>query len=67
MVLGPLLMYFSYLAFGLYLIFSIPPVVECLKSNNRNKVGWTALIIFLPFLGPLIYLNFASGRSLSEL
>lgn len=67
MVLEPLPMYFYYLVFALYLLISIPAIVECLNSNNRNKIGWIALIILLPFLGPILYLNFAAGRSLSEL
>jgi hypothetical protein len=47
---------------GLFLfIFWIVALVDCIKSNNPNKVLWILLIILLPFLGTILY--FVLGKS----
>ena len=45
----------------------IMAVRDCLKSNNDRKALWIAIIVLVPFLGPLLYFQFAQGRFNSEL
>lgn len=51
----------NYLISLLCLILWIVALVDCLKSNNPNKVVWVIVIILLPFLGSILY--FAMGKS----
>ena len=43
-----------------WFILWIVALVDCLKSNNPNKVVWVIVIILLPFLGSILY--FVLGR-----
>lgn len=51
----------NYLISVLCLIFWIVALVDCLQSNNPNKLVWVIVIILLPFLGSILY--FALGKS----
>jgi len=51
----------NYLVGGLCFIFWLVALVDCLRGNSANKVGWIIVIIRLPFLGPFLYFLF--GRS----
>jgi hypothetical protein len=52
------------------LLFVIPVIlwfwalIDCLKSNfsGSNKLIWILLIIFLPVLGPILYLLIGRGQ-----
>lgn len=52
------------------LLFLIPVIlwlwalIDCLKSNfsGSNKLIWIVLIIFLPVLGPILYLLIGRGQ-----
>lgn len=35
-------------------------LIDCLKSNNPDKIVWVIVIILLPFLGAILY--FLVGR-----
>lgn len=35
-------------------------LIDCIKSNNPNKIIWIIVIILIPFLGSLLY--FLIGR-----
>lgn len=35
-------------------------LIDCLKSNNPDKIVWVIVIILLPFLGAILY--YAVGR-----
>ena len=50
----------NYLISVLCLILWIVALVDCLKSNNPNKLVWILVIILIPFLGSLLY--FMIGR-----
>jgi hypothetical protein len=50
----------NYLIGLLCFIFWIVALVDCIKSNNANKLLWIIVIILLPFLGTILY--FALGR-----
>jgi hypothetical protein len=45
----------NYLIAVLCFILWIVALVDCIKSNNPNKVLWIVLIILLPFLGSILY------------
>lgn len=45
----------NYLIAVLCFVFWIVALVDCIKSNNPNKVLWIILIILLPFLGTILY------------
>ncbi|HRE79740.1 MAG TPA: PLDc N-terminal domain-containing protein [Opitutaceae bacterium] len=45
----------------LCLILWIVALVDCIRSNNSNKVVWIIVIILLPLLGSILY--FLLGRS----
>ena len=60
-------MHLSYLFIAIYLAASILTVADCLRSNNQSKAGWIALIVFLPLLGPILYVGLAPGRFVSDL
>lgn len=49
------------------LVMLIVAVAACLKSNSEYKVRWLAVIILLPFFGPLLYFQFARGHYVSDL
>jgi hypothetical protein len=51
----------SYILSVLWFVLWIVALVDCLKSNNPNKVVWVLVIILLPFLGSILY--FLVGRS----
>jgi hypothetical protein len=51
----------SHLISILCVILWIVALVDCLKSNNPNKLVWVIVIILLPFLGSILY--FAIGKS----
>ncbi len=51
----------SYLLSILWFVLWIVALVDCIKSNNSNKVVWILVIILLPFLGSILY--FLVGRS----
>ncbi|MET0262209.1 MAG: PLDc N-terminal domain-containing protein [Rariglobus sp.] len=42
----------------LILILWIFAIIDCVKSNNPNKVVWIIVIILVPFLGSLLYFLF---------
>jgi Phospholipase_D-nuclease N-terminal len=67
MVAASLFMYLRYLLYALWIALLIAAVVDCLKSNNQNKVGWIAVIVLMPLLGAYLYFRFAQGRFVSEL
>lgn len=51
----------NYLIGLLCFIFWIVALVDCIQSNNSNKVLWILIIILLPFLGTILY--FLLGKS----
>jgi uncharacterized membrane protein len=51
----------NYLLSLIWFILWIVALVDCLRSNNPNKLVWVIVIILLPFLGSILY--FALGRS----
>lgn len=51
----------NYLISVLCLIMWIVALVDCLKSNNPNKLVWVLVIILLPLLGSILY--FLLGKS----
>ena len=52
----------NYLISLLCFVFWIVALVDCIKSNNPNKVLWVLVIIFLPFLGTILYFAFGKSR-----
>ena len=44
----------NYLIAVLCFVFWLVALVDCLGSNNPNKVLWVVLIILLPFLGSIL-------------
>ena len=58
---------FQLLIAALWLFLLVLAFMDCLKSHNEHKGRWIALILLLPFLGPLFYFRFAHGRFVSEL
>ncbi len=53
----------NYLISVVCLILWIVALVDCIKSNNSNKVAWILVIILVPFLGSILYLLFGRGRA----
>lgn len=51
---------FGYLLSILWFVLWIAAIVDCVKSNNPNKVVWIIVIILLPFIGSILY--FLIGR-----
>ena len=51
----------NYLISVLCLVLWIVALVDCLKSNNSNKLVWIIVIILVPFLGSILY--FLIGKS----
>ena len=62
-----MLLFLNLLISALWLTMLIVAVLDCLKSNNEHKAGWIAVVVLLPFLGPIFYFQFAQGRYVSEL
>ena len=65
--------YFNLMAFLLsilfvllWLVMLIVAAADCLKSNNEYKARWIAVMILLPFLGSILYFQFARGRYVSD-
>jgi cytochrome bd-type quinol oxidase subunit 2 len=56
-------MNFNYLIGLLLFIFWIVALVDCIRSNNSNKLLWIILIILLPFLGTILYFILGKSRS----
>ena len=52
---------FNYLLSVLWFVLWIVALVDCIKSNNPNKVVWIIVIILVPFLGSILY--FLLGKS----
>jgi len=52
----------NYLVGLLCFIFWVVALVDCIKSNNPNKIVWIIVIILLPFLGTILYFLFGRGR-----
>jgi len=53
----------SYVLSVLWFVLWIAAIVDCVRSNNPNKVVWIIVIILIPFLGSILY--FLLGRSRS--
>lgn len=53
----------NYLLGLLVFIFWIVALVDCIRSNNPNKVMWIILIILLPLLGSILYFVLGKSRS----
>ena len=51
----------NYLLSILWIVLWIVALVDCLKSNNSNKLVWVIVIILLPILGSILY--FVIGKS----
>jgi hypothetical protein len=51
----------NYLLSILWFVLWLAALIDCIKSNNSNKVVWIIVIILLPFLGSILY--FLLGRS----
>ncbi len=45
----------NYLLAVLCFIFWFVALIDCIKSDNPNKLLWIVLIILLPFLGTILY------------
>jgi uncharacterized RDD family membrane protein YckC len=53
----------NYLIAVLVFIFWIVALIDCIGSNNPNKVLWIILIILLPFLGTILYYLIGKTRT----
>ncbi len=53
----------NYILSVLCLVLWIMALVDCLKSNNSNKIVWILVIILLPFLGSILYFLIGRGRA----
>ena len=53
----------NYLIGLLCFVFWVVALVDCIRSNNSNKVLWVAIIILLPFLGTLVYYMLGKSRT----
>ncbi len=51
----------SYILSVLWFILWIVALVDCVRSNNSNKVVWIIVIILLPFLGSILYFLFGKN------
>ena len=51
----------------IWLTMSIVAVSDCMKSKNENKARWIVVIVMLPFLGSILYFQFARGKFVSDL
>ncbi len=52
----------NYLIGILCFIFWIVALVDCIQSNNSNKLLWVVIIILLPFLGTILYFLLGRGK-----
>lgn len=52
----------NYLISIVCVILWIIALVDCIKSNNSNKVVWILVIILVPFLGFILYFMFGRSR-----
>jgi hypothetical protein len=52
----------NYLLYILSIVLWIVAIVDCVKSNNPNKVVWIIVILLLPFLGSILYFLFGRSR-----
>lgn len=53
----------NYLVSVVCLILWIVALVDCIRSNNSNKVVWILVIILVPFLGSILYFLVGRGRA----
>ena len=53
----------NYLISIVCLILWIVALVDCIQSNNANKIVWILVIILVPFLGSLLYFAIGRGRA----
>ena len=51
----------NYLISIVWFVLWILALVDCLRSNNPNKLVWVIVIILLPILGSILY--FILGKS----
>lgn len=51
------------LIYILCIVLWIVALVDCLRSNNSNKIVWVIVIILLPFLGSILYFLIGKGRA----
>ncbi|HWA28366.1 MAG TPA: PLDc N-terminal domain-containing protein [Lacunisphaera sp.] len=51
----------NYLISIVWFVLWLAALVDCLQSNNPNKVVWAIVIILVPILGSILY--FLLGRS----
>ena len=51
---------------ALWLFMLLAAVTDCRRSRNEHKVNWLILLVLLPFLGPIIYFQFAQRRFVEE-
>jgi len=51
----------NYLISVLWFILWMVALVDCIRSNNPNKVVWILVIILVPFIGSILY--FILGKS----
>jgi Phospholipase_D-nuclease N-terminal len=54
----------NYLLSVIWFILWIVSLVDCIKSNNPNKLVWIVVIILLPFLGSILYLVLGRTRTI---
>lgn len=48
----------NYVISLVWFVLWIVALVDCIKSNNPNKVVWIIVIILLPILGSILYFLF---------
>ena len=52
----------NYLISILCFILWIVALVDCIRSDNPNKIVWILVIILLPILGSILYFLLARSR-----
>ena len=53
----------NYILSIVWFVLWIVALVDCIKSNNPNKVVWIIVIILLPFLGSILYFLLGKSRA----
>jgi hypothetical protein len=64
-ILGTMILFFCWVIWIWTLVVILSDVFRRSDLSGWGKAGWTAFLIFLPFLGALIYLG-AHGREMGE-